>query len=171
MKAEFSLYYLASDVIRQSLAISVADMLKPLGIQIKVEGGSWDVIGQKMYSEAVLMGWGSHDPHELYNIYSSDNAGVEYYNTGFYKNDTVDDYFKKALHANSEEEAIEFWKKAQWDGTTGLSGKGDAAWVWLVNIDHLYLVKEGLDIGEQRIHVHGHGWPATDNIADWKWSK
>lgn len=171
LKAEFSLYYLASDVIRQSLAISVADMLKPLGIQIKVEGGSWDVIGQKMYSEAVLMGWGSHDPHELYNIYSSDNAGVEYYNTGFYKNDTVDDYFKKALHANSEEEAIEFWKKAQWDGTTGLSGKGDAAWVWLVNIDHLYLVKEGLDIGEQRIHVHGHGWPATDNIADWKWSK
>ena len=26
-----------------------------------------------------------------------------------------------------------------------------------------------LDIGEQRIHVHGHGWPATDNIAEWKW--
>ena len=78
---------------------------------------------------------------------------------------------RRPLQAKSEEEAIEFWKKAQWDGTTGLSGKGDAAWAWLVNIDHLYLVKEGLDIGEQRIHVHGHGWPATDNIADWKWSK
>lgn len=171
LKAEFSLYYLANDTIRQSLAITVADMMKPLGINIKVEGGSWDVIGKKMYSEAVLMGWGSHDPHELYNIYGSDNAGVEYYNTGHYKNDIVDEYLKKALHAKSEEEAIEFWKKAQWDGTTGLSGKGDAAWAWLVNIDHLYLVKDGLDIGEQRIHVHGHGWPATDNIADWKWSK
>lgn len=171
LKAEFSLYYLANDEIRQSLAIAVADMMKPLGINIKVEGGSWDVIGKKMHSEAVLMGWGSHDPHELYNIYSSDNAGVEYNNTGYYKNDKVDEYFEKALRAGSEEEAIEYWKKAQWDGTTGLSGKGDAAWTWLVNIDHLYLVKDGLDIGEQRIHVHGHGWPATDNIVDWKWSK
>ncbi len=171
LKAEFSLYYLANDEVRQSLAIAVADMIKPLGINIKVEGGSWDVIGKKMHSEAVLMGWGSHDPHELYNIYSSDNAGVEYNNTGYYKNDKVDAYFEKALRAGSEEEAIEYWKKAQWDGTTGLSGKGDAAWTWLVNIDHLYLVKDGLDIGEQRIHVHGHGWPATDNIVDWKWSK
>ena len=171
MKAEFTLYYPANDVVRQSLAISVADMMKPLGINIKVEGGSWDIIGQKMYSEAVLMGWGSHDPHEMYNIYSSDNAGVDYYNTGYYKNDTVDEYFKQALQAKSEAEAIEFWQKAQWDGTTGLSGKGDAPWAWLVNIDHLYLVKDGLDIGEQRIHVHGHGWPATDNIVDWKWSK
>ncbi len=60
---------------------------------------------------------------------------------------------KRRLAATSETEAIEFWKKAQWDGTTGLSAKGDAPWAWLVNIDHLYLVKDGLDIGEQRIHA------------------
>lgn len=171
LKAEFSLYYLANDEIRQSLAIAVADMMKPLGISIKVEGGSWDVISDNMHSEAVLLGWGSHEPGELRNIYAGENAGIEFYNTGFYTNDTVDEYFEKALRAQSEKEAIEFWKKAQWDGTTGLSGVGDAPWAWLVNIDHLYLVKEGLDIGEQRIHVHGHGWPATDNIVDWKWSK
>ncbi|WP_260286672.1 ABC transporter substrate-binding protein [Peribacillus aracenensis] len=170
LKAEFTLYYLASDAIRQSLAISVADMIKPLGIQIKVEGGSWDIIEKKMYSNAVLLGWGSHDPHEMYNIYSSKFAGVDFYNTGYYQNKTVDEYFDKALLATSETEAIEYWKKAQWDGTTGLSAKGDAPWAWLVNIDHLYLVKDGLDIGEQRIHVHGHGWPATDNIVEWKWS-
>lgn len=170
LKAEFDLYYLASDEIRQSLSITVADMLKPLGIQVNVEGGSWDIIEQKMHAEAVLMGWGSHDPHELYNIYGSDNAGVEFFNTGFYENETVDNYFGEAIRAKSEEEAIEFWKKAQWDGETGLSGKGDVAWSWLVNINHLYLVKEGLDIGQQRIHVHGHGWPVTDNIVDWKWS-
>ncbi|MET3317861.1 UNVERIFIED_ORG: peptide/nickel transport system substrate-binding protein [Peribacillus simplex] len=171
LKAEFTLYYLASDAIRQSLAISVADMIEPLGIHIKLEGGSWDIIEKKMYSNAVLLGWGSHDPHEMYNIYSSKFAGVDYYNTGFYQNKTVDDYFEKALRATSETEAIEFWKKAQWDGTTGLSANGDAPWAWLVNIDHLYLVKDGLDIGEQRIHVHGHGWPATDNIVEWKWTK
>ncbi|MBK3497302.1 ABC transporter substrate-binding protein [Viridibacillus sp. YIM B01967] len=171
LKAEFTLYYLANDAIRQSLAISVVDMLKPLGINIKLEGGSWDMIAKKMYSNPVLMGWGSHDSHEMYNIYSSESAGIEYYNTGYYQNKMVDSYFEKALSSKNEEEAIEFWKKAQWDGTTGLSAKGDAPWAWLVNINHLYLVKDGLDIGDQRIHVHGHGWPATDNIVDWKWTK
>ncbi|WP_265089831.1 hypothetical protein [Psychrobacter sp. H8-1] len=39
-----------------------------------------------------------------------------------------------------------------------------------MNVDHLYLMKDNLDIGKQRIHVHGHGWPATDNIVDWKWA-
>ncbi|WP_412758802.1 ABC transporter substrate-binding protein [Metabacillus fastidiosus] len=171
LKAEFTLLYPADDTIRQSLAISVADMMKPLGIDIKVEGGSWDTIGKKMYSNAVLMGWGSHDPLEMYNIYSGENAGVEYYNIGFYKNETVDQYFEKALKATNEEEANEYWKKAQWDGKTGLSAKGDAPWAWLVNIDHLYLVNEKLDIGKQRIHPHGHGWPVTDNLVEWKWTE
>ncbi|WP_265088616.1 ABC transporter substrate-binding protein [Psychrobacter lutiphocae] len=171
LKAEFTLNYPANDVIRQSLAIAVADMVKPLGIKINIEGGSWDVITNKMHSEAVLMGWGSHNPYEMINIYGSENAGIDFNNTGYYSNKTVDDYFQKALHAKSEEDALEFWKKAQWDGTTGFTSKGDAAWAWLVNIDHLYLLKDNLDIGKQRIHVHGHGWPATDNIVDWKWSE
>ena len=33
-------------------------MMKPLGINIKVEGESWDIIEQKMHSNAVLLGWG-----------------------------------------------------------------------------------------------------------------
>lgn len=169
LKAEFTLLYPASDVTRQSLAIALADMIKPLGISILVEGGAWDEIEKRMYSDAVLFGWGSHDPLEMYNLYSSENAGVEYYNTGYYQNENVDEYMEKALAANDEAEANEFWKKAQWDGVTGLSAEGDAPWAWLVNIDHLYLVDEQLDIGEQRIHPHGHGWPVTDNLVEWKW--
>ena len=34
-------------------------------------------------------------------------------------------------------------------------------WAWLVNIDHLYLVKDGLDIGKQRIHATW-SWLACD---------
>ncbi|WP_071396297.1 ABC transporter substrate-binding protein [Bacillus tuaregi] len=171
LKAEFTLYYPAGDNIRQSLSITVADMIKPLGINIKVEGESWDTIEKHMYSNAVLMGWGSQDPHELYNVYSSSYAGVEYYNTGYYQNTVVDEYFEKAMTALDEAEANKYWKLAQWDGMTGLSAKGDAPWAWLVNIDHLYLVKNGLDIGVQRIHPHGHGWPVTNNLEEWKWNE
>jgi len=169
LKAEFTLLYPANDVTRQSLAIAVADKIKPIGINIKVDGKSFDEIKKLMHSNAVLLGWGSNDPTEMYNIYHSKYSGVEYYNPGYYRNPAVDDYMNKAQRAATTKDAMEFWKKAQWDGTTGLSAKGDAPWAWLVNIDHLYLVKDNLSIGKQRIHPHGHGWPVTDNIEEWKW--
>lgn len=170
LKAEFTIIYPSNDVIRQSLSLAVADMVLLAGIRINVDGKSWDDIGKLMHSNAIALGWGSHDPLEMYNLYHSSYGGVDYYNTGYYNNATVDQYLDAAMDATSEQAALEFWKKAQWDGNTGLSALGDAPWAWLVNIDHIYLVNEKLDIGQQKIQPHGHGWPVTDNIAEWKWT-
>ncbi|WP_409347118.1 ABC transporter substrate-binding protein [Paenibacillus sp. MBLB4367] len=170
LKAQFTLLYPSGDVTRQSLALAVSDMIKPIGIKINVEGKSWDELKSLMHANAVLFGWGSHDPLEMYNVYNSKYRGLDYYNPGYYSNPAVDAWMDKAMKASSEEAALDFWKKAQWDGGTGLSTQGDAPWAWLVNIDHLYLVKEKLSIGKQRIHPHGHGWPVTDNIESWKWN-
>ena len=170
LKAEFTLYYPADDAVRQSLSIASADRLKQIGIKVNIKGGSWDEIKPFMYANPVMMGWGSHDPLEMYNLYYSKSGGVEWYNPGFYNNPVVDKYLDQALAAPSEQAALTYWKKAQWDGKTGFSARGDAPWAWMVNINHLYLVREGLDIGKQKIQVHGHGWPVTDNIAQWKWT-
>ncbi len=169
LKAEFNLIYPSSDQTRQSLAIAVADKIKELGIKINAQGKSWDEIGQMVHSNAVLFGWGSHTPLEMYNLYSTSTRGFEWYNSGFYSNPKVDEYMEKAQLALSEEEAIGYWKKAQWDGQTGLAYQGDAPWAWLVNLKHLYLVNDKLDIGTPKIEPHGHGWPITDNIAEWRW--
>lgn len=169
LKAEFTLLYPSGDVTRQSLALAAADMVKAAGIRMNAEGKSWDDIRKRMHADAVLFGWGSHDPLEMYNLYSSSYQGIGYYNAGYYGNPAVDDWMGKALRAKSEEAALEYWKKAQWDGKTGVAARGDAPWAWLVNIDHLYLVKDKLDIGKQRIQPHGHGWPITDNIEEWQW--
>ena len=169
IKAEFNLVYPSGDQLRQSLAMVVADMVKPIGINIVIEAKTWDEIEAVLHKDAILMGWGSQDPLEMYNVYSSKMKGVEWYNPGYYENQKVDEYMEKALQARSEEEANEYRKKAQWDGETGLSGKGDIPWVWLVNRSHLYLVNDKLDIGKQQIQPHGHGWPLTSNIEQWKW--
>ncbi|KAB2953502.1 ABC transporter substrate-binding protein [Heliorestis acidaminivorans] len=169
LKAEFTLIYSASDNTRQSLAIAVADQLKQIGIKVNVEGKSWDEIKKQMHSNAVVFGWGSHDPLEMYHLYHSKYRGVSWYNTGYYANDLVDKYLDKALTAKDEETANQYWQKAQWDGSTGFSAKGDAPWAWLVNHNHLYLVKENLYMGQQKIQPHGHGWPLTDNIEAWRW--
>lgn len=169
LKAKFTLIYPASDVIRQSLAVAAADMVKPLGIQMDAAGKSWDEISKLMYSNAVLFGWGSHDPLEMHHLYSSKYAGDDLFNPGYYKNDTVDRYLERAMTSSNEDEANEWRRKAWWDGQTGMSTAGDAPWAWLVNLNHLYLVKEGLSIGRQKVHPHGHGWPVTDNIEEWAW--
>ncbi|MBX3013746.1 MAG: ABC transporter substrate-binding protein [Caldilineaceae bacterium] len=171
LRAEFTLIYPASDSTRQALALSVADMIKPAGIQVNVEGKSWDEIEKLMHSNAILFGWGSHDQNEMWNLYHSSMRGVEYYNTGYYANEQVDSYLDLAMGAASEAEAIAFWQAAQWDQKAdGFTTKGDAAWAWLVNLDHTYFVSECLDIGQPQVEPHGHGWPLTANLTTWQWT-
>lgn len=124
-----------------------------------------------MHTTPVVMGWGSHDPIEMYHLYHSKYRGQGYSNANYYSNKKVDQYMDQAIHAATQEEANEYWKKAQWDGETGFSALGDAPWIWLVNLQHLYFVNEHLNIGGQKIQPHGHGWPVTEFIADWTWDE
>lgn len=169
IQAEFNLLYSSNDSTRQALATAVAIQAKELGIKITTEGTSWDVIDERMFSEAVLMGWGAQNPTETYLLYHSDNMGRDYYNPEYFSNSTVDEYIDNAMSCTDIKESMEYWKKAQWDGKTGLATQGECPWVWLVNVDHLYYVREGLDIGEQKIHPHGHAWPLVANLKYWKW--
>ena len=171
LKAKFTLVYPSGDSVRQSLAIAVSDEIKPLGITIEVLGKSWDDIEKLMHSDAILFGWGAHDPLEMYNLFNSKYMGVDYFNAGYYSNPKVDESMNKAMLSNNPTQADSYWKKAQWDGTTGFSAQGDAPWAWLVNLDHLYYVSDNLDLGAQKVHAHGHGWPITDTIAQWHFTK
>jgi peptide/nickel transport system substrate-binding protein len=170
LKAEFTVVYPASDSTRQALALAAADMIQPLGIQMNAEGRSWDEIETLMHSNAVVFGWGSHDPTEVYNLYHSSLAGVDFFNAGYYENGQIDELLDLALGAPTEEEAIAYWQAAQWNGEQGFTTKGDAVWAWLVNLDHTYFVDDCLDIGTPQVQPHGHGWPITANIASWTWT-
>ena len=35
--------------------------------------------------------------------------------------------------------------------------------------DHLYFVREGLQVAEQKPHPHGHGWSIVNNVDQWSW--
>lgn len=172
VKAEFTIVYPAKRSVRQYLALACADMLKKIGIQANVEGkNSFDDIKKIMHRDVVVFGWGSHDPIEIYHLYSSKYAGVSYNNAGYYKNSTVDEHLDKAISAPNFEESLYHWQQAQWDGQTGLNGHGDAPWAWLVNLDHTYFVHKNLDIGISQVEPHGHGWPITANIEKWIWKQ
>lgn len=168
--AAFTLMYSAGDSVRQALAADTANQLKELGIQVIIEGVGWDVAYDRAQSEPMVWGWGAHTPMELYNIYHSagDTQTAEY---SPYYNETVDAYMDQALASVDLEESYELWKKAQWDGTTGITQEGDIPWIWLVNIDHLYWANEKLSVAEQKLHPHGHGWSIVNNVDQWSWTE
>ena len=168
--ARFTLMYFSNDNTRQALALAVADMVKPLGIAIDVAGKTREEVKRLKHSNAVLYGWGAHSPLEVYQLHAASMAGRESYNTGFYNNPTVSGYLDAAERAPNFAASIPLWKKAAWDGKTGYGMKGDAPWAWLVNLDHVYFVDKCLDIGPRQIEPHGHGYPVTWNVQDWKWT-
>lgn len=170
VRAELTLMFSSGDSVRQALAEDTANQLKELGIQVTTEGVGWDVAYDRAQSEPLVWGWGAHTPMELYNIYHSlaDN-GIGQAEYSPYANETVDHYMDEALESATLEESYELWKKAQWDGTTGITQEGDIPWIWLCNIDHLYFVRDGLKVAEQKIHPHGHGWSIVNNVDQWSW--
>lgn len=167
-RAELTFLYPASDSVRQALAADSADQLRKLGIDTKTEGVDWDTAYTRAQSEPLLWGWGAHTPMELYNIYHTmEKTGLAEYSP--YANQTVDRYMDEALAESDLEASYELWKKAQWDETAGITQEGDIPWIWLVNIDHLYWSREGLQVAEQKLHPHGHGWSIVNNVDQWSW--
>ena len=174
-QAKMNLLYSNGDSVRQALAADFADQMEELGIICTIEGVGWDTAYDRALSEPLLWGWGAHTPMELYNIYHTiegntvDGKDMAQYSP--YANETEDTYMDQALAESDLEEAYTLWQQAQWDGTTGVTQEGDIPWVWLVNIDHLYWVRDGLTVAEQKIHPHGHGWSIVNNVDQWKWEE
>ncbi|MFR1215327.1 MAG: hypothetical protein ACLSCV_12050 [Acutalibacteraceae bacterium] len=61
LKAEFNVMYPSEDSGRQAI-YCCAEQAKEFGIQMNVQGLSWDDINKRMFQDAVLMGWGSVNP-------------------------------------------------------------------------------------------------------------
>lgn len=165
VRAEFTITGRTDDLQRYNLAQGFAQEAEKLGIKINATSEAWDKCKQMSENIPTCWGTGDYDP-------AGDLTG--YYKTGAstnhaqYSNPIVDAHIDAAQREISTDAAIEEWKKVQWDGTAGPeSEKGDFPCIWLANIDHTYFVRDGLDLGDQLIHPHGHGWPVVCNIEDW----
>ncbi|EIS3742744.1 ABC transporter substrate-binding protein [Aeromonas hydrophila] len=169
LRAAFTLWYTSGDSTRRDLAEAVRAMLKPIGLEVSLKSGSWEQVEREMHANPVLMGWGSLDPMELYHHYQSGSAGVEFYNPGYYQNPVVDGHLKQALDAPDWQAAVPFWQQVEWDGKTGAGVQGDAAWAWLLNVQHTYLANRCIDLGKGAPEIHG-SWSLLNNLQDWRWT-
>ena len=163
-KAEFKLLYTEGNY-RQEMALEFVNVAKEIGISVNLEVRTWDTILDDIHKEAVLFGFGSGDPSELYNLYYGPIAGgtVAWDNAGCYDNKNVNKDIDKALDATDEKEALPYWKDLQ----KYTSAKGDAPYCWLVNVNHVYLAADGFDFGNPV--VQPHGGRIFDNVTEWSW--
>jgi peptide/nickel transport system substrate-binding protein len=167
LKAEFTLTYPASAQERQALAVSVGEEAKKLGINIKVEGKSWDDFVSLAHSTPNVWGYGSLDPNDIYlRYYSKSYDPSSYNNIIMYNNSVVDNHLRTALTSSDQDTAIKSWQLAAWDGTTGFSEKGDSTWMWMATINYVFIMDENLDIGTPKIQPHGAD--IFGNILEWK---
>jgi peptide/nickel transport system substrate-binding protein len=170
-RCEFRITATSSDLQRYNLAVALAASAKPLGINILTESMDWASVQRIARNVPTCIGTGSYSYLDVFNAFSSTLAGIDMVslsNSSMYTNETVDSYLERMLEAKSEAEAIEFAKKAQYDGTSGVNV--DFPYLWLVNIDHTYFVRDGLYLGVQRIHPHGHGVPIIQNMNEWRFN-
>lgn len=165
VRAEFDLLYMAPDTVRQALAADFAEQMAALGIKVNVQGLSWDELEPQSYSQAILWGWGSNSPVEIYELNHSDGWG----DYACRESDATDSYLEQAVSQTDIADSYEYYRLAQWDGETGVTPESDAPWVWIANVDHLYFAREGLKVAEQKPHPHGHGWSIINNVDKWSW--
>ena len=149
-RASIDVIYSTTDSVRQAIATEFANQMKEIGIEVSLKGMSMDEAMTYGYSTPVVWGFGS-------------------FNVADYADEMVDEYIAKALAQPTVEQSFDYWKKAQWDGKTGFAPRGDAPWVWICNVDHLFFVREGLHVAEQKPHPHGHGWSVLNNVDQWSW--
>lgn len=162
LKASFKVYYSANAPERQALAIGVSEQAKEFGIEIEPVGAEWDEIYPNKYSQGVLYGYGSTDPSDIAGkYYSSSDSNVVKIN-----NSAVDAHIDAAF-AESREASYKDWSAVSWDGTTGISPKGDAPWLWLGEIKYGYFVNDRVDISNDTALLQPHGGDLFSNIYDW----
>lgn len=165
VRAEFPLWYLTGDKLRQDHALAYASDAKKAGISIKTQAGTWEVIEPRMKHDAVLAGGGAPgDPDfDQYLLLTSSLAGDGFNNMAWYDNPVVD----KALQdgRKSGDKAV---RKAAYD-TVQRELVKNPGYTFLTHIDHLYVVDDNWEQLTNQIEPHDHGLASGPwwNVEKW----
>ena len=154
-RAELTLMYPAGDTLRQNLALDVQTQAARLGVEVRPEGLSWEAIEPRMRTDALVYGSGSPYSGDLsmYPLFHSSRAHQGFDNPGGYASDAMDE----ALRAGREARDPQARAAAYADAQEQLAE--DLPWVFLVYVEHDYVVRSGLWDGYdvQLVEPHEHG--------------
>ncbi|MFK4097299.1 ABC transporter substrate-binding protein [Streptomyces anthocyanicus] len=165
-RASFTLYYPSGDKVRQDHALAYASDAKKAGIEVKVEGATWEVIEPRMKTDAVLAGLGSvGDPDfGLYTLLHSTLAGDGFNNMAHYANPAVDEALDAGRRSQDPKVRAAAYREIQ------KALVADPGYTFLTHIDHLYVLADRWDGLTTQLEPHEHGFASGPwwNIEDWR---
>ncbi|MDG4663454.1 ABC transporter substrate-binding protein [Mycobacterium sp. 236(2023)] len=168
-RASFEVLYNAQDTLRRDLAVAYAAAMKPLGIDVRPRGTSWDEIDTRFGDSAVVLGGGS-TPYSIDSqVYDTLHTRVPnsspYSNPGNFTAPGLDEMLEKASQSAAGPEKDALYRDIQG------AYVAEPSHVFLVFLDHTYGYR---DLGWQQSapimepHSHGVSWGPWWNLAQWK---
>lgn len=167
-RATVELLYNAQDTLRRDLAVAFAAAMKPLGIEIRPRGTSWDEIDTRFGDSAVVLGGGS-TPYSIDSqVYDTLHTRVPdsspYSNPGNFTAPGLDEMLEQASRSASGPAKDELYRNIQ------ATYAAEPSHVFLAFLDHTYGYR---DLGWQQTapimepHSHGVSWGPWWNLQAW----
>jgi peptide/nickel transport system substrate-binding protein len=160
-KASWTLWYYPTLVYRESIAIAVSEQAKELGLDMQLEGSSWDDIEGKYSTMSIVWGGGGLDPSSVANYFDSRLAGSGYNNPTILNDSSVDALIDQARHKELNSSYPTWSKMAQ-------QANSHDPYIWIGSVDYTYFVNDNVDISPDTATVYGHGGDIWSNVYDWK---
>lgn len=168
-KAGFTLSYSANDTVRRDLATAFADAMKQIGVDITLEGTSWEKLEPVRKQRAILLG-GGDKPYsidtQVYNTLHQNVEGTSIWNNpGNFGSPEMDALLDEARKSGDHGKRDELYKEIQ---QKYLENPG---YVLIAFLDHNYVMKKNsYDTGNLIVEPHAHGvnWGPWWNLASWR---
>ena len=167
-KLSFTLMYPSNDSVRKDIALAFASQMKDVGVDVKLEGLSFDVIEKRQDKGATEFGYGTpYDPDiELYGLFHSkfatgdDDPFTNYPRTRNPKVDAALDAERSTLDRGERKADFAKLQAALAD---------DASWLWLVRLRHISVVSKRVKGVDPQVEPHAHGFSrgTSWNLEDW----
>ena len=167
-KLAFTLMYPSNDSVRKDLALAFTSDMKKIGVEVKLQGLTFDVIEKRQDKGATEFGYGTpYDPDlELYERYHSKFATADedpFTNYTRTRSDAIDASLDAERATLDQGERKRLFAKLQADIAQ------DASWLWLVRLRHISVVSKRVKGVDPQVEPHAHGFSrgTSWNLEDW----
>lgn len=167
-KLAFTLMYPADDSVRKDVALAFASDMAEIGVEVELEGLTFDVIEKRQDEGATEFAYGTpYDPDlELYLLFHSQFA------TG--DDDAFTNYPRtrnSAIDAALDEERSTLDQRRRKNAFARLQREhaNDASWLWLVRLRHVVAISTRVRGVDPQVEPHAHGFSrgTSWNLEDW----
>lgn len=167
-RASFELLYNAQDTLRRDLAVAFAAAMKPLGVDVRPRGSSWDEIDTRFGDSAVLLG-GGEKPYSIDSqVYDTLHTRVPdsspYSNPGDFTAPGLDEKLEQAAASAPGPDKDQLYRDIQ------AVYAAEPSHVFLVFLNHAYSYRDRGWTQTAPImepHSHGVSWGPWWDVARW----